>query len=39
MKISRRMVLAGTTALSLPGVAWAQEQVLRYGIPDRKSVV
>ena len=33
MKLSRRSLLAGTTALSLPGVAWAQEKIVRYGIP------
>ena len=33
MKLSRRSLLAGTTAISLPRVAWAQEKVVRYGIP------
>ncbi|WP_425067641.1 ABC transporter substrate-binding protein [Reyranella sp.] len=33
MKLSRRSLLAGTTALSLPRVAWAQEKIVRYGIP------
>jgi len=32
MKLSRRSLLAGTTALTLPQAAWAQEKVLRYGI-------
>jgi len=33
MKLSRRSLLAGTTVLGLPSVAWAQEKVVRYGIP------
>ncbi len=33
MKLSRRTLLAGTTALSLPRTAWAQEKTVRYGIP------
>jgi peptide/nickel transport system substrate-binding protein len=32
MKLSRRSLLAGTTALALPQTAWAREKVLRYGI-------
>ena len=32
MKLSRRSLLAGTTALTLPQTAWAQEKVVRYGI-------
>jgi peptide/nickel transport system substrate-binding protein len=33
MRLSRRSRLAGTTALTLPQAAWAQEKVVRYGIP------
>src|SRR5437868_12133040 len=33
MKLSRRSVLAATPALALPSAAWAQEKVVRYGIP------
>ncbi|MBN9085854.1 MAG: hypothetical protein J0J01_03005 [Reyranella sp.] len=33
MTLSRRSLLAGTAALGLPPVAWAQEKVVRYGIP------
>ena len=32
MKLSRRSVLAGTAALTLPQAAWAQEKVVRYAI-------
>jgi peptide/nickel transport system substrate-binding protein len=33
MKLPRRLVLAATPALALPRAAWAQEKVVRYGIP------
>ena len=33
MKFSRRSLFAATTALAVPHAAWAQEKVVRYGIP------
>ena len=33
MSLSRRSLLAATTALAVPHAAWAQEKVVRYGIP------
>jgi peptide/nickel transport system substrate-binding protein len=33
MTLSRRSLLAGTALLGLPSAAWAQEKVVRYGIP------
>ena len=33
MKFSRRSLFAATTALAVPHTAWAQEKVVRYGIP------
>ena len=32
MRLSRRSLLAGTAALTVPQLAWAQEKVVRYGI-------
>ncbi len=32
MKLSRRSLIAATTALAVPHAAWAQEKVVRYGI-------
>ena len=33
MKLLRRSLFTGTTALALPRSAWAEEKVVRYGIP------
>ena len=33
MKFSRRSLFAATTALAVPHAAFAQEKVVRYGIP------
>ena len=33
MTLSRRSLLAAPAALALPHAAWAQEKVVRYGIP------
>ncbi len=33
MRLSRRSLLAGSAVMSLPHAAWAQEKVVRYGIP------